>query len=76
MKRKEFIKTSGLAAASQALLPTGKLCARSPEKQIKMGIIGIGFSGKAHLKLLLMRSNMAVVAICNIADPRLTDEKE
>ena len=46
MHRKEFLRNSGLAAASLAMVSPEKLFASTPaDNKVKMGIIGVGQRG-------------------------------
>src|ERR1044071_6579088 len=76
MNRKDFIKTSSLAAASFALTPKTKLFANSADPKVKLAIIGVGSRGRNHLDLLLRRDDVDVVAICDIDDRALTMSKD
>ena len=76
MKRKDFIKRSTLAAASVAFLPTSALLARNTDKQVRVALIGVGLRGQNHLELLLMRTDVEVVAICDIDDRMLSGSKK
>lgn len=76
MNRKDFIKNAGLAAASFAMLPSGRLFANTAADKIKIGVIGVGLRGQGHLSLLLRRDDVEVVAICDIDDRMLTMSKE
>ncbi|MBK8494784.1 MAG: Gfo/Idh/MocA family oxidoreductase [Chitinophagaceae bacterium] len=76
MKRKDFIKRSTLAAASVALLPSSSLFAHSNDKQVRVALIGVGLRGQNHLELLLMRTDVEVVAICDIDDRMLSGSKK
>ena len=46
MNRKDFVKTSGLAAASMAIAPPGKLFANAADTKVKLAIIGVGARGR------------------------------
>lgn len=76
MNRKEFIKNTGLVAASLAVFPTDTLLATSPEAKVKIGIMGVGLRGQNHLDLLLRRDDVDVVAICDVDDRMLASAKE
>lgn len=76
MHRKDFIKNTGLAAASFAVLPTGSLLAAKAETKVKIGIIGVGLRGQNHLELLLRRADVDLVAICDVSDVMLATAKE
>ena len=75
MRRKEFIKNAGITAASLALLPSEQLYSLVADPKIKVGIIGTGLRGQNHLDLLLRRTDVELVAICDIDDRMLTDAK-
>jgi predicted dehydrogenase len=76
MNRKDFIKTSSLAAAAMAVTPSGRLFANAQEAKVKIAIIGVGSRGQGHLDLLLRRDDVELVAICDIDDRALTASKE
>ena len=76
MHRKDFIKNSGLAAASFAILPTGSLFAATADSKVKIALIGTGLRGQNHLELLLAREDVELVAICDISDVMLSSAKE
>jgi hypothetical protein len=73
MHRKVFIRNAGLAAASIAL--TDQVKALVAEPKIKIGIIGTGLRGQDHLDLLLRRTDVELVAICDIDDRMLAAAK-
>src|SRR5687768_10561248 len=70
MNRKEFVRNTGLAAASLAV-PLG-LFANNEEPKVRVGIIGVGLRGQNHLSLLLRRNDVEVTAICDIS-PRMLE---
>jgi len=76
MNRKEFVKTTGLAAASLAVLPGKTLLAISAPAKVRVGLIGVGLRGQNHLDLLLRRDDVELVAICDIDDRMLKSAKE
>lgn len=76
MNRKEFIRNTGFAAASLAVLPSGNLFAGKADQKVKIAIIGVGLRGQNHLELLLTREDVEVVAICDVDDRMLTYAKE
>lgn len=76
MNRKEFIRNTGFAAASLAILPAGSLFAQDAEPKVRMAIIGVGLRGQNHLDLLLRRADVDLVAICDIDNRMLTSAKE
>lgn len=76
MNRKSFIKNTGLAAASFAILPSGSLFANGAEPKVRLAIIGVGLRGQSHLDLLLRRDDVDLVAICDVSDVMLTAAKD
>ncbi len=76
MNRKDFIKTTSLAAAAMAMSPTDKLFANAADAKVKLAIIGVGARGQNHLELLLGREDVDVVAICDIDDRALKNSKD
>jgi len=76
MNRKDFIKNTGLAAASMAVMPAGKLFAANADAKVRLAIIGVGLRGQDHLDLLLRRDDVEVVAICDVDGRMLTSAKE
>jgi predicted dehydrogenase len=75
MQRKEFIRNASLAAASVAFVPTNQLFARKADQKVKMGIIGVGQRGLNHLDLLLRRSDVELVSICDVDNRTLNEAK-
>src|SRR3569832_211201 len=76
MNRKEFVKTTGMAVASLAVLPSSKLFANGADPKVRVALIGVGLRGQNHHNLKLMREDVDVVAICDIDDRMLTRSKE
>lgn len=76
MNRKEFVKSTGLAAAAFALAPSKNLFAKAPEAKVKIGLMGTGLRGQNHLQLLLNREDVELVAICDVDDRMLASAKE
>lgn len=64
--RRQFIKSSTLAGASLAMLPAGMLLSKDKEPKVRLGFIGVGLRGQGHLGLALRRSDVEVVAICDV----------
>src|SRR6478609_5031000 len=67
MKRREFVRNTAMASAAFAILPSGSLFAN----KVRLGIIGVGLRGQNHLDNALRRSDVDVVAICDIDDRML-----
>lgn len=78
MKRKTFLKATGITAAAVALNPSNGLAASNTayDTKVKMAIIGTGLRGQNHLDLLLRRDDVDLVAICDISDRMLGMAKE
>jgi hypothetical protein len=76
MNRKEFIKTSSMAAVSLAALPDDDFFKQNTEEKVKVGIIGVGLRGQNHLELVLRRKDVDVVAICDIDERMLKMSKD
>ena len=76
MQRKEFLKNTGLAAASLAIMPSTDLFANNADPKVKVAMIGVGLRGQNHLDLVLRRDDVELVAICDIDDRMLTRSKE
>jgi len=75
MNRKDFLRNTGFAAASLAVLPAGSLFAGTADQKVRIAIIGVGLRGQSHLELLLTRDDVEVVAMCDIDDQMLTSAK-
>lgn len=65
MNRKEFVKTTAMATAALAL-PGRNLFASRDDNKVRMAILGTGLRGQNHLELLLRRSDVDLVAICDV----------
>ncbi len=76
MNRKDFIKTSGFAAATFALLPAKKIFAKTEATKVKVAVIGVGQRGMGHVDLLLRREDVELVAICDVDSRTLNSTKE
>ncbi|MFT4093807.1 MAG: Gfo/Idh/MocA family oxidoreductase [Niabella sp.] len=78
MKRKEFVKNTGLAMAGLSVMPSGSILniKTKAEAPLKVAIIGVGARGIWHLDLLLRRNDVEVVAICDTDPQTITRAKE
>ena len=65
MNRRNFIRNTGLTAASLALL-SKEASAAIADNKVRIGIMGTGLRGQSHLELLLKRDDVDVVAICDV----------
>lgn len=75
MNRKEFVKTTSLAAAAFTFAPATKFFMRDGEPKVKMAIIGVGGRGQGHLDLLLRRDDVDLVAICDVEPHAIENSK-
>jgi predicted dehydrogenase len=67
MNRRNFVKTTTMAAAGGVLMPSMMNgTARSVDKKVRIGLIAVGFRGQSHLDELLKRTDIEIVAF---ADP-------
>jgi predicted dehydrogenase len=72
--RREFVKASAITSLGVAMMPSS-LQNELDDKPIKIGLIGVGMRGQNHLELLLKRSDVEVVAICDINSKMLDMSK-
>lgn len=71
MKRRDFIKNTAISSAGLAILPTAGILAQPAPQKVKLGFIGVGLRGQNHLDNALHRSDVEVVAICDVDDRML-----
>lgn len=64
MHRRDFVKNTAISTAGFAILPSGTLFNNA--SKVRLGIIGVGLRGQSHLALALRRSDVEVVAICDV----------
>jgi predicted dehydrogenase len=76
MNRKDFVRLTGLGAASLAVLPETNLFAAPADAKVKMALIGTGLRGQEHLRLLLAREDVDLVAICDVDERMLKLARE
>jgi len=76
MNRKKFLRNAGLAAAAATVLPSNSLFAQINNGNVRVVLMGVGLRGQNHLDLLLRRTDVEIVAICDIDDRMLSDSKE
>jgi len=70
--RRDFIRTASLATAGLTLLPSQVAFPKEIDAKVRLGFIGVGFRGQGHLELALSRTDVEVVAICDVQQ-RMTD---
>lgn len=64
--RREFLKTTAVASAGAALLPSQLVFADTKTPKVRLGFIGVGLRGQHLLELALRRDDVDVPAICDI----------
>jgi predicted dehydrogenase len=69
MKRRTFVKNSGLAVAGFSMIPSIKKS--TPNPKIRLGVIGTGLRGQNHIDNALRRSDVDIVSICDLDDRML-----
>src|SRR5215217_6259538 len=75
MKRREFLRNTGLTAAGITIIPEKTIFAGTADTKVKLAIIGVGLRGQNHLDLLLKRNDVELVAICDVEPKMLTTAK-
>jgi len=70
------LQNAGLAAAAATVLPSNSLFAQINNGNVRVVLMGVGLRGQNHLDLLLRRTDVEIVAICDIDDRMLSDSKE
>lgn len=70
------MQNAGLAAAAATVLPSNSLFAQINNGNVRVVLMGVGLRGQNHLDLLLRRTDVEIVAICDIDDRMLSDSKE
>lgn len=76
MNRKEFVKTSSLAAAAIMFGPVTTVFARPGDAKVRIGLIGLGARGSGHLDLLCRRDDVELVAVCEVEPRALENAKK
>lgn len=76
MNRKDFVKTSSMAAAAMAFGPSFSFFTNKNDQKVKLAIIGVGARGQSHLDLILRRDDVDLVAICDVDDRALNNSKQ
>ncbi len=76
MERRDFVKNTALTAAGLSIAPTlltaaGLSPALSEGGKVRLGLIGTGLRGQAHLDNALRRDDTELVAICDIDERML-----
>lgn len=66
MERRSFIKQGIITTAGFAILPSFK-----PAATVRLGYIGVGGRGRAHVSEGLLRDDVTITAICDIQESSL-----
>jgi hypothetical protein len=74
MNRKEFVKTTAMATA--AMIIPGKNLFANAENKVRIALLGVGLRGQSHLGLLLRRTDVDIIAICDVDDRMLSMSKD
>jgi predicted dehydrogenase len=64
--RRDFLKNTALAGAGFTLLPSSVVLSKDKDPKVRLGMIGVGLRGQNHLELALRRSDVELVAICDV----------
>lgn len=75
MNRKDFIRSTALATAAVSL-PGKNLFGSFADPKVRIGLIGTGLRGQNHLELLLRRTDVDLIAICDVSDVMLATAKD
>ncbi len=76
MNRSSFIKNISLASAGIGLIGPSPLFSMKATNKVRLGIIGTGLRGQNHLWNALQRSDVDVVAICDVDEVMLKSARE
>ncbi|MFZ6011730.1 MAG: Gfo/Idh/MocA family protein [Bacteroidota bacterium] len=74
--RRDFIKTTALAGAGLTILPSKVLFSKDKDPKVRLGFIGVGLRGQNHLDLALGRTDVDVVAICDVQQRMIDMSKD
>jgi predicted dehydrogenase len=79
--RREFLKHSAVGAAALGIGALAPASVLGANERLRLGVIGCGGQGTGHLRGLVERAkdpkqNLAVVAVCDIYEPRKQRAKE
>jgi predicted dehydrogenase len=73
MQRRDFIKTTGLAALGLSAFPAYAFAAQAAERRPRVGLIGTGWYGKADLLRLIQVAPVDVVSLCDVDSTMLAN---
>ena len=58
-------------ATAAMVIPGKSLLAANADAKVRLALLGTGLRGQNHLELLLRRSDVDLVAICDVSDVML-----
>lgn len=77
MKRRSFLKAASMAAVGAPyIVPSTVFGANAPSNRFTMGCIGVGNMGTGNMNNFLKRSDVQVVAVCDVDKSRRMDAKK
>ena len=76
ISRRDFIRTGSAAGLGLSLLSFPNILSAKDDRKVKIGLIGVGLRGRNHLNLLLRRTDVEVVAICDIDKDSLAKSRD
>ncbi len=71
--RRRFLKNTALGLASTTLLTPARSRAAGAGERVRLGVIGCGNQGTAHLRSLTTLKDADIVYVCDIDETRLAD---
>ncbi len=71
--RREFLKTSAVAAGTTLLSETAPARAAGANERFRVGVIGLGGQGKAHVRSWLTHDDVELAYICDVDEKRLAE---
>src|SRR5687768_14262731 len=74
--RRDFLRTATIAGAGISILPSTILSGKDADTKVRLGFIGVGLRGQNHLDLALRRSDVEVVAICDVQQRMIDMSKD
>ncbi len=66
LTRRQFFLTSGLAAGAASITPKARAAAIGPNETVRLGVIGTGGMGRAHLYALAQEQGCEIAAMCDV----------
>jgi predicted dehydrogenase len=69
--RRQFLKKTALGITAATLVAPGRSRAAAPSERVRIGIIGCGNQGKAHVKSLSSLADAEIVYVCDVDQERL-----